>query len=274
MSFTERCLLRLLRKLPDRTWGHRLAILLRRPLKYGKRSEFEVTVWGLSLLLQPRGNVTETRLLFTPRFFDPHERKYIACLRKTGPDDFLFLDAGANIGAYSYWVYSLWQKRARILAFEANPELARRFLANLERNQTDTVEVHNIALSPEEGFLEFQLDPENLGESHLAGEASGSRHVGSAGNRIRVAARRLSPYVKELDRPADLLKIDIEGAEVPVLEELFQGVPPDRLPFRILSEYKENPEHSHLEDMLIRNGYRLRRAFRTNRLYERSGNGA
>lgn len=263
MTFVRQRLLRLLRSLPDTRWARRLAILLRRPLKYGKQREYTVDLWGMELLLRPRGNVAESQLLFTPQFLDRPEREAITALHRSTPGSFLFLDVGANIGAYTYWVCSLWQGQAEIHAFEANPDLAHRLEANLKRNRITSVTVHNVALSPQPGFLDFHLDPHNLGESRLkaTGSAAGKER------KIRVRGEPLSHYAAQYDRPADLLKIDIEGAEVGVLQELFDSLDPTRYPRRILSEIKPQAGSAELEDLLRQAGYQPETSFRLNRLY-------
>lgn len=263
MPFARQRLLRLLRSLPDTRWARRLAILLRRPLKYGKQDEYSVNLWGMELLLRPRGNVAESQLLFTPQFLDRPEREAIAALHRSAPGSFLFLDVGANIGAYTYWVCSLWQERAEIHAFEANPDLAQRLEANLRRNRIGSVTVHQVALSPQPGFLDFHLDPHNLGESGLgkAGFTAGQRR------KIRVRGEPLSHHAARFDRPADLLKIDIEGAEFGVLRELFDALDPARYPLRILSEFKPEAGHAQMEGLLRKAGYQPETSFRLNRLY-------
>ena len=61
------------------------------------------------------------------------------------------VDCGANIGLATLWFKQRYP-RARILAFEPNPEAADVLDDALRRNDVDGVEVHRVALGLEEGL--------------------------------------------------------------------------------------------------------------------------
>ena len=118
------------------------------------------------------------------------------------------LDCGANIG-----LASLYFKRqfpdARITAFEADPSLAALCRRNLARNGVDDVEVRGAALWTSAGTVEFVCEGSDSG-------AIAVLEPSVSGASTRVPAERLYDWLNE---SVDLLKLDIEGAEVPVLSD-------------------------------------------------------
>jgi FkbM family methyltransferase len=117
------------------------------------------------------------------------------------------LDCGANVGVAS--MYFKWRyPRAAITAFEADPALAAICRRNLTANAAD-VDVQAAAVWIAGGEIEFICEGADSGAiAALDPAVSGDKRV--------VAAVRLRDWLNE---PIDLLKIDIEGAEVPVLED-------------------------------------------------------
>lgn len=231
------------------------------------RTDLIFSASAFSLRLRPRGNVTETRLLCTPQFVDPAERECIRNLLRRQDGDFLFYDAGANIGAYTYWVLAGAGERARVTAFEANPAIAARLRENLARNGFDHVRVHEVALTTKPGRLRFHVDPDNLGESGiLSGEENGGD--GEEGV-LEVPGEPLAPYLESEVRAPDLLKIDIEGAEAEVLAAAFVATAREKRPLRILAEFKQDDAHRHLHAILKQAGYSLEQDFGLNRMYRR-----
>jgi len=89
---------------------------------------------------------------------------------------------------------------------------------NIAANSVDGVTCHRVALGAEEGTGEFRV------EARPAGSLVGS--VGGAGMREFLTAtetvqvRRLSSY---LESTIDLLKLDVEGAEGAVVQELAES---------------------------------------------------
>jgi len=54
-----------------------VSMWVRRPLKYSGAGPMDIELWGLKLRLFPQGNVSESRMLFTPGLFDKKERLYL-----------------------------------------------------------------------------------------------------------------------------------------------------------------------------------------------------
>jgi FkbM family methyltransferase len=166
------------------------------------------------------------------------------------PERPFIIDAGANIGLATL----LFKRRhpdARILAFEPDPDTHALCRKNIEANGLADVELVHAALSDHEGELELSVDPAvpgNLGMS--------TRPVANLRGRRSVPARTLSSFIKQR---VDLLKLDIEGVEVDVLDETAASGALEQVD-QIVMEYHHHVEPDedrlgHMLAMLERHGF-------------------
>jgi FkbM family methyltransferase len=119
------------------------------------------------------------------------------------------LDCGANIGLASIY-FKRRHPRAKLTAFEADPRLASICRSNLAANEaTEQVDVEQAAVWTAQGMLEFICEGTDSGAIALLDEPV-------QGSVMAVRSVRLRDW---LDQPVDLLKLDIEGAELAVLED-------------------------------------------------------
>lgn len=176
-------------------------------------------LWIASLAPGDLGAAAETRRLRRLRTskmaaaladFDQH-------LAALGPDS-LCLDLGANVGEYTV---KLAAKAGHVHAFEPDPwtfEQLRERTARLTN-----VTLHNVAVGTSEGAVKmrraanFHEDPlkHSIGTSVI--DHTQSLEVGET---IDVQQIDFLRFVQDLGRPVDLVKMDIEGAEVPLLEAI------------------------------------------------------
>lgn len=124
----------------------------------------------------------------------------------------LIVDCGSNIGL-SILFFKCLYPNASIIAFEPDASTFSMLRRNMESNHVSDVTIHNCALSGEDGEITFYHSAERSGS--LLMSTANERLV--EGRPIKVAAKRLSPFITE---PVDLLKMDIEGAEHSVLLDL------------------------------------------------------
>lgn len=129
--------------------------------------------------------------------------------------DPLILDGGSNIGMSVLFFKALYPE-ARVLAFEPAEPAHRLLLHNVERNRLIGVEVHQAALGRENGPVSFFADANDLS---TFGTSTRQERLPNP-SKSTVAQRRLSEFIKE---PVDLLKLDIEGAEDEVLDDLIDS---------------------------------------------------
>ena len=130
------------------------------------------------------------------------------------PDDAIVIDAGANLGVLSLG-FSLVAPRGRVIAIEASPETYGRLVQNVAAAQAANVETMHLAVGEAAGTLEFFSSPWFSAGSFVKKETFGaSLHQGST----KVQAEPIDGIVERLglDR-LDLIKIDIEGHELPAL---------------------------------------------------------
>lgn len=126
-----------------------------------------------------------------------------------------FYDLGANIGFFSLIGARLVGPQGHVFSFEADPEIAIRLRENLSRNNFTHASVVQKAVWSEPGSISFsRVDPN-------ASPDRGLGHVSPAGsdtsNQILVEAVSLDDFTL-FHPPPDVLKCDVEGAEVAVFE--------------------------------------------------------
>ena len=144
----------------------------------------------------------------------------------------VIVDAGSNIGLAILFFKRLFP-RATVLGFEPDPDTFGLLRRNVEANRLQGVDIRNEALYDGREALDLFGDPSAPGSPQMT--VFGNRLPGAA---TRVRATRLSEHLTE---PVDFLKVDIEGAERVVLDDL-EGSGKLRLVARMAIEY-----HHHLE---------------------------
>jgi len=138
---------------------------------------------------------------------------FISCVYyfKTANSTPLIIDCGSNIGMSILFFKKLYPG-ARIVGFEPDCNTYGRLEENIRLNNLQQVTIHNRAVSDRDGQATFFTDPDPIGSLEttiLEGRTSGRRH--------EVETVRLSQFITE---EIDLLKMDIEGAEILVMREL------------------------------------------------------
>ncbi len=247
----------------ENLFGRRLALMLRRiaiSMLGGK--PLDVTRYGARMRLHPYNNNCEKKVLFTPQFFDPQER---ALLKERLPEDCVFLDIGANIGAYALFVAAFAGPRARIVAVEPQKDVFERLSYNIAQNPFHTVKAVACAVADKTGELTLFIDPRNRGESSL-------RIVGTnEGAQITVPAVTLIDLLDSegLTR-VDAIKLDVEGAEDLILEPFLREAPESLLPRLLLIENGTGQWQLDLPKLLKEHGYRELPPSRLNLMFERA----
>jgi len=121
-------------------------------------------------------------------------------------DNPVIIDAGANIGLASiYW--SNHFPLSEIYAYEADPMVYDILEQNLSNNNCSNVTAINKAIWYEKGDLKF--DSEGADAGKVSEQNSDS---------VEITAVSISEEIKRLNKQIDLLKMDIEGAEVSIFE--------------------------------------------------------
>ena len=143
--------------------------------------------------------------------YEPDVRGVLTSLLKPGS---VFIDCGANIGYFSILAAGMVGPSGQVIAIEANPIAYQRLERNLQANRIGTA-VH-CALAAQGGEVQLFMS--------VKGDVYSSLHTGGlvTGDSIqsfKVAACTLEEVARKcaLSR-VDLVKIDVEGAELEVLK--------------------------------------------------------
>ena len=124
------------------------------------------------------------------------------------------IDCGSNIGLSVLFFKCLFP-RAKVTAFEPDPDTFDILLKNIEQNSLQDVAVHCCALADYDGMIDFHRP--SIGNGNLRMSIDKERMNEAT---ISVPTKRLVPFLQER---VDLLKIDIEGAEECVLNDLYKS---------------------------------------------------
>ncbi|MBN1353346.1 MAG: FkbM family methyltransferase [Candidatus Omnitrophica bacterium] len=137
-----------------------------------------------------------------------------ACLRRILGPGKVFVDCGANIGFFSALAAGLVGEKGRVIAIEANPEESELLERNLRINGLEPG-LH-CALTSEPGEVDFLIPYRKNIYSSLRITKYFDK---SLFNSVKVEGRRLDDVIKERALAGvDLVKIDLEGAELEVLQ--------------------------------------------------------
>ena len=154
-------------------------------------------------------NKEELNILLNEIF---NKKVYDIDLGKTTP---VIFDVGAHIGLATIF-FNQKYPLARITAFEPNPNIFPLLEENTYYNNIQNVTLHNIALGKTPSKRTLFIDSTNGGFS----TASFSKDAWDGSQKsigIEVITEPLSKYIVT---PIDLLKMDVEGTEQEIIEEL------------------------------------------------------
>lgn len=198
----------------------------------GKTSERLILGWAVSHLMIrqyfARGNtpatvLTDSFLNYRLSFFD--YATFVGLLdeifiqrvyefKTASPRPFI-VDCGSNIGL-SVLFFKRYYPDARVVCFEPHQETFSQLSRNVKANNLTAVEIHPFAVLDRQGPIAFYSDHDHRNTVGM----SVTRRLEDKGMRLDetvVEAVRLSSYLAE---PVDMLKLDVEGAELKVLREL------------------------------------------------------
>lgn len=121
----------------------------------------------------------------------------------------VFVDVGAHIGKYTVLVGRQLGPRGRVVAIEPDPDNMAALRRNIAANALDNVITLNVACSNVDGDGTLYRSPNETMQHSLIGEGRG----------VRVPLCRLDTLLSSIGiTDVDLLKIDVERAELEVLE--------------------------------------------------------
>jgi FkbM family methyltransferase len=122
----------------------------------------------------------------------------------------IFMDIGANIGCYTMIASKIVGSEGEIHAFEPVSKVFDKLLFNIQLNNLSNISTNRKAVYETSGTLEFFVSSrENEGMSSIF------RHDTESGEIEKVKAISIDEYVEKMNiQRIDMMKIDIEGAEI------------------------------------------------------------
>jgi FkbM family methyltransferase len=136
---------------------------------------------------------------------DPEEQRWLAATLHPGD---VFWDLGANIGFFTLLGAHLVGEEGAVVAFEPWPENVQQLQRNIALNHLGNVATVTAAVTASSGRGAFSL-PDGRREAGRLGAESGSS--------IDVATTTIDAEVEAGRRSPDVIKLDIEGAELDAL---------------------------------------------------------
>jgi FkbM family methyltransferase len=144
--------------------------------------------------------------------FGDYESSEIRMIQRFLEKDSVVLDIGANTGWYSLRL-SKNVPQGLIIAFEPIPKTFEYLKKNIEINGAKNIRIHDYGLSDKDENIEFYYDPTLSGATSLR-----NLHENRKNSRIRCIVRRLDGVISEETSRIDLIKCDVEGAEIFVIK--------------------------------------------------------
>lgn len=134
----------------------------------------------------------------------PDSRKYEMCpYIKAGQ---LIVDVGANIGTTAIPSSKAVGPNGKVFAFEAHPKTFHYLSKNIKLNQLENFSLFNCALGEKNGFVNIT----NL-------DADDQNKISKNQEEVSIEMATLDSFMRDIDK-IDLLKIDVEGYELFVLQ--------------------------------------------------------
>ncbi len=142
--------------------------------------------------------------------FGTYEHEVVKTLLNLVQEKWLALDIGAHIGYFALLLSKLVGPQGKVIAFEPVPDNFRALEENVEMNRCSNVQLENCAVSSAPGNVTMRSNDAN----HLSYTASMFHGEPVA----EVGAIRLDDYSATLSKPVQLVMMDVEGAELSILD--------------------------------------------------------
>lgn len=180
-----------------------------RAVIYGFRSRFEAELHGKRVVFITQDAHSKRFFHYRYRAGELHEPpvSHELVSRLAGAE--VFADVGAHLGYYTCLAGAAYPD-LKLFVFEMNHNLVELIERNLKANQIDTAEVINNAVADRAKTIGYEADSLSAGLSmHQPGEGSGEVTAKAVSLDDVFASRGVMP---------DVIKIDVQGAELEVLK--------------------------------------------------------
>lgn len=191
------------------------------PLYLGDHEALVQARWGAKLVVDTRDRLLAPWLLMDG-LWESHVTGWFHDVLKPGD---VMVDVGANIGYFTVLAAQLVGPGGRVVAVEASPSLADKIRRNVAMNgHRGTVTVwHRAAWSGSERLKLHERVHYGANSSLASVGAANLEELADTEVTVEVEAVALDDLLGDLQR-IDLLKLDVEGAEVHAMEGLARTV--------------------------------------------------
>ena len=186
----------------------------------------------------------------------PREPELIKTLEEELTESMVCMDLGANIGYVTLLMADKIGPTGKIYAIEPDPANIELLNANMKlNNYSDRVQVFNMGVSNKSGKMDFYVGK----SSNLGGMAKTKNTKGAA---LKVKVDTLTNFCEDKDIPG-LIKMDIEGHEVEVMEGMYELVSTKDFPCKIIMElhpihYNESHSLEHWMKKFLKCGFKVK----------------
>jgi FkbM family methyltransferase len=198
-------------------------------------------------------------LIYYQGYSEPETARFILGFLRPG---MVFFDVGAHIGEYALLASRRVGPSGEVHAFEPQPTTLALLKNNVEVNGLRNVRLNGCAVSDRNEEVDFGVRAEPS-LSSIVREVAGLGGDGLLCS-MKVRSRTLDSYCQECGCWPDLIKIDVEGAELLVLQgaEGLLAAPPGRAPCLVFEHDEDNYSRFGYEfrdvlSILSRAGYRM-----------------
>lgn len=178
-----------------------------------------VTQEGLRLVWHTEDVRSAPGILMTQRHYEPAESPFLLAAARHAK---VIFDVGANAGYYALHFARQSGTDCRIHAFEPVPSTLQRLARNIEINQ-----LQGRIITHEFGFAR-KAGNETIYLPSFSGNSAASLrdlHPEESSEKVEVRLRTLDDFCAELQpQRIDLIKVDVEGAELPMLQGGLQAL--------------------------------------------------
>ncbi len=131
-----------------------------------------------------------------------------------------FFDVGAHAGWISLVASRIVGPRGRVVAFEPSPALAGLIRYHRRMNRASAIRLEQVAVADAAGLSDFFLHNGGASSVNSLSEDAVLRKAPTASSidKVLVRSRSLDEYCESAKRIPQVIKIDVEGAELKVLQ--------------------------------------------------------
>jgi FkbM family methyltransferase len=170
------------------------------------------------------------------------DKSFFNLVKKIRPEK--IIDIGANIGRYSIHFSEI--ENSKVICFEPQKDNFKALEGNISLNKRKNISPYNQGIFDKNTKLDLNICEENCGANSLVIERGGKKE--------KITVSKLDDFLKEKGfGKVDLIKIDVEGAEINVLKGAKETIKKYH-PIIFLEILEDKQE---IFDFLLSNGYKI-----------------